>query len=98
MIYAIKHDDAAIINTLPAIPMIWLSTVDTGNTSLWLKLIDLIIDVELSFISTEAIENQRLRLSKSYTSDLDFIVEDILKNHIGTSKDLFINNTSNLYY
>jgi len=50
---------------------------------------------ELNFISQETLRNERVRVSKSYATDLSTIVEDIMTNdkYIGTTKELFIEPT-----
>ena len=50
---------------------------------------------ELNFMSQESLRNQRVRVSKSYATDLSTIVEDIMTNekYIGTTKELFIEPT-----
>ena len=50
---------------------------------------------ELNFISQETLRDQRVRVSKSYATDLSTIVEDIMTNekYIGTTKELFIEPT-----
>ena len=50
---------------------------------------------ELNFMSQEALINERVRVSKSYATDLSTIVEDIMTNekYIGTTKELFIEPT-----
>ena len=50
---------------------------------------------ELNFISQESLRDQRVRVSKSYATDLSTIVEDIMTNekYIGTTKELFIEPT-----
>ncbi len=50
---------------------------------------------ELNFISQESLRNERVRVSKSYATDLSTIVEDIMTNdkYIGTTKELFIEPT-----
>lgn len=54
--------------------------------------------IQLHFCSPEILRNNRVRVSKSYTSTIDKIVYDILNNakYINTNKELFIEPTKGI--
>jgi len=50
----------------------------------------------IHFVSPELMNNQRVRVSQAYEGTYDEIVEDIMKNHLKTKKDVWLERTKDI--